>query len=424
MKNKKIYIISFALLAFLLFGHIINSSIVCLIAGVFVYGSILICDSRTSTGLLFFFFPFSYLFAYNQYSLCIFMAVAYILKSVSKGKIFTTAFYTIILLAYSLLFADYDIGNVKLGTMIPPILISLLIFVCEETEETDYLTMIELFKNSFIISAVIGFFKDEIPSISRLFVVDYVNDASGVESGSVLRYSGLTYDPNFFTVVNCILIAIILMTTKKFTIKTLVELLFLVVTGFLTFSKSYIIIVVVIAIIYLLRRSLFVGRNLLILIGFIVALVTVERLVNIDLFDVVISRFNSTGENGDLTTGRLELWKEYIIYILDRTRVWFFGAGINALPLDVKAVHNTYIDFVYRYGLVGSLLWFVYFIMCYRRISQKVPVKSNKATNLPLLVCVLGFMFLSAFMFQQLWCCFCLVFFAMNIPKEEEKCLN
>ena len=166
MKNKKIYIISFALLAFLLFGHIINSSIVCLIAGVFVYGSILICDSRTSTGLLFFFFPFSYLFAYNQYSLCIFMAVAYILKSVSKGKIFTTAFYTIILLAYSLLFADYDIGNVKLGTMIPPILISLLIFVCEETEETDYLTMIELFKNSFIISAVIGFFKDEIPSIS------------------------------------------------------------------------------------------------------------------------------------------------------------------------------------------------------------------------------------------------------------------
>ena len=181
METKKVYILSFALLAVLLAGHIFNISGLVLLSVVFICGAILFCRSSVSTSLLFFFFPFSYIFAYNQYSLCVFMAVTYILRSVSKGRIYVKAFYTILLLTYCFFFADYGLGNVKLGTMISPILISLLIFVCEETEQSDYLTMINFFKDGFVISAIVGFFKEQIPSIGRLFESNFVNDSGVVD---------------------------------------------------------------------------------------------------------------------------------------------------------------------------------------------------------------------------------------------------
>ncbi|MBQ8783271.1 MAG: O-antigen ligase family protein [Clostridia bacterium] len=416
--KKRICVILFALLAVLLVGHILNNSVAVLLAVAVICISILLFDSYTSTCILFFFFPLSYIFAYNQYSVCIFLAVAYILKTVTKGKIYTSAFYTIILLAYCLMFADYSVGNVKLGTMIPPILISLLIFVCEEVKQSDYLTMINHFKNGFIVSAIIGFFKEQLPSISRLFDSDFVNDSGAVDSNMIERYSGLSYDPNFFTVINCILIAILLFTTEKMSLKKGIELLFLVVTGFLTFSKSYILLLSIIAVIYLFRRSKYVGRNIAIIVGMIVAVVAVQRFTDFDLISIILGRFETSGGAEDLTTGRLELWREYLNYILSKPEVCFWGEGFNALPVNIKAVHNTYIDFWYRFGLVGSTLWIVYLFICFRTVKNKNMAKSDKATNIPLTVCLLGFLFLSAYHFQQLWCCICLCFFALNIPKE------
>lgn len=424
MKKRIVYILSFSLLAILLAGHIFNISKLVLFAIVFICGAILVCKPFVSTGLLFFFFPFSYIFAYKQYSLCIFMAVAYILHSVSKGKIYKKAFYTLLLLAYCFFFANYNIGNIKLGTMISPILISLLVFVCEETEQSDYSTMIDFFKDGFILSAVVGFFKDQIPSISRLFDTDFVNDANIVENNVVQRYFGLTYDPNFFTVVNCILISIILFTTKKFTIKELIQLLFLVVTGFMTFSKSYLLLMALIVGVYIVKRSRHVGRNTIIFLGAIITFVIVENIMQLDLISVTVSRLESSSDSGNLTTGRLDLWKEYLIYIFKSPRVLCFGEGFNALSLNGRAAHNSYIDFIYRFGGVGSVLWVAYFTMSYRSVRKKQNTKSNYATVLPLFIGLVGFVFLSAFSFQQLWCCFALSFFAMFIPEEENKCLN
>ena len=352
------------------------------------------------------------------------MAVAYILNTVSKGKVFVKAFYTVFLLAYCFMFADYTLGNMKLGTLIPPILISLLIFVCEATKQDDYQSMIDFFKTGFIVSAIIGFFKEQIPSIARLFEVDFVNDAAAVDSNAVQRYSGLTYDPNFFTVVNCILITILLFNTEHFTIKKGLQLLFLLVTGFMTFSKSYMIIVGIILLLYIVKRSQYVGRNAAIFIGAIVAIVMVGQLTDLDLLEIITSRFESSSDSGDLTTGRLELWKVYVVYILNETRVWFLGAGLNADILSTNAVHNTYIDFVYRFGIIGSMVWLFYFVLCYMTVRKKSLDRSKNATIVPLIVCMLGFMFLSAFHFQQLWCCICLAYFALNIPKEDKKCLN
>ena len=424
METKKVYILSFALLAVLLAGHIFNISGLVLLSVVFICGAILFCRSSVSTSLLFFFFPFSYIFAYNQYSLCVFMAVTYILRSVSKGRIYIKAFYTILLLTYCFFFADYGIGNVKLGTMISPILISLLIFVCEETEQSDYLTMINFFKDGFVISAIVGLFKEQIPSIGRLFDSNFVNDSGVVDPNVIERYSGLTYDPNFFTVVNCILIAVLLFTSERFTLKTLIQLLFLVVTGFMTFSKSYLLLIAFIVGVYVLKRSRYVGRNLVLFTGAIIIFILIENLTELDLISVSLGRLESSTDSGDLTTGRLGLWKEYIIYIIKNPHVLYFGKGFNALALDIKAAHNTYIDFVYKFGLVGSALWLTYFIMSYCTVCKKQTERSSLATNLPLLICLIGFMFLSAFSFQQLWCCFCISFFTMFIPKEEKKCLD
>lgn len=421
MKNKIFYIISFALLTLLMCGHVFNISVLVLASVVLICILIVTCKSFFSTGLLFFFFPFSYIFAYNQYDLSIFLVVAYIIHSVSRGRIYIKSFYTIFLIVYCFLFADYNIGNFKLGTFIPPILVSVLIFVCEETKQDDYGTMIGFFKNGFIISSIIGFFKEEIPSIARLFDVDFVNDSATIDSNAIQRYSGLTYDPNFFSVVNCVLIVILLFTTKKFNFKRATELMFFIVTGLLTFSKSYILMLSIILLFYVIKRRKYAGRNVALLVGSIVTLVLIESVASLDLIEVVLGRFESSGETGDITTGRMDIWKEYILYILNETKVWIFGAGLNAIALSEKAVHNTYLEFMYRFGLLGSMVWLFYFILCYFSIQKKRKTINENSTSLALVICLIGFLFLSAFHFQQFWCCICLAFFAMFIPKEDQE---
>lgn len=417
MSNKLIYCLCFAILGVLIAGHVLNFSAIILFSLVIICAAILICDTYTSTCILFFFFPFSYILAYNQYNICVFLAVAYILKSALKGKLFKHYFYTIFLMVYCFVFSDPSV-DIKLGTLISPILLALVIFVCEETKGQNYSFFFNFFINAFIIATFIGFFKDEIPSISKLFEVNALYIEGVEESMDINRFCGLSYDPNFFTVIDCLLISIILFCNSKLMLKDILKLLFLIVVGFFTFSKSYFVILVFIGAVYILKNSKHITRNTALIVVLFVTIVITQSVFEVDFISLITNRFTTAEDASDLTTGRLDLWYEYLLYIFRQPLVLLFGDGFNALGLS-KAVHNTFFEFLFRFGLIGSMLWGIYFIMCYCVIKNRNLVHKNNSL-IPILVACLGFMFLSAFHFQQLWCCISLALFAIYKPVEEE----
>lgn len=417
MLNKKIYFFSYALLSVIIVGHVLNIPALILIATIGISLGILIPDIYVSSSVLFFFFPFSCILAFNQYNLCIFLAVSYIVKSALKGKLHRYYFYTLLLMLYCFIFADSSVG-IKLGTLISPILLALVIFVCQETRKEDYQAYIKFFTNSFICSAIVGFFKEEIPSISRLFGENALYIEGVEESMDIERFGGLCYDPNFYTVIACILISIILFNSTKITTTNIIQLVFLVITGFLTFSKSFFLIIIFIGAVYFIRNSKHIVRNTALFFVLVVITVIVEKVLEMEIVSLLISRFTVAESADDLTTGRADLWYEYIIYIIRNASVLFFGEGFNSLGLR-KAVHNTFLEFIFNFGLIGTLLWIVYFVMCYSVMKKNNGIKFKLSNSMPIWACICCLFFLSAFHFQQLWCCVALALFALYKPSDE-----
>jgi O-antigen ligase len=73
----------------------------------------------------------------------------------------------------------------------------------------------------------------------------------------------------------------------------------------------------------------------------------------IELFNNTVERLGKAEDASSLTTGRSDLWKDYLEYILQNPLVVLCGKGVGAAILHGHAAHNTYIEMVYFLGLCG-----------------------------------------------------------------------
>ena len=343
-------------------------------------------------------------------------AIFYLFKYFCKLKVHYTLFLGVGVLLYCVIASDFSSG-LKIGYLIYPILLFLMMFVCIDADHSEYKNLIQVFTIGFILSAVIGLFKDNIPSMAKIFESNPLYIQGVEETFGIERYSGLSYDPNFFALLDCVLIAIIVYTNPKFSIVSIAQLVFLITIGFFTFSKSYILMLFIIVIPYIIKEF---GRLYKVVFFFsilILCLVIVERFTQLEVLTLIKARFDSADGANDLTTGRLDIWKYYFDHITDSLKILMFGKGFNAPALG-KAAHNTYIDYIYRFGLIGTALWLIYFTMCFKIV--KVDKKDNyNGSIFPLIILSVGIFFLSAFHFQQLWCCIMLCLLSKNILGED-----
>ncbi len=400
---------AFCLTSILLGGCIWNIPSMILIAVCVICALLVFLNIRDATFLLFFFSPLSYILVYNEFSLYIFIALAYIAAVLTKYKNYRGLVPAFFLISYCVIFANFDV-SIKIGQLIYPILLLLLYFTCQFIAPKDYKNVMAYFTIGFITSAVIGLFKDQIPLLQSFFSTDTLF-IDGVETSmDIQRFSGLSYDPNFFTLVDCIIISMLLFSGKQLTMLKGLALLFLIIIGFFTFSKSYVILLMVILVSYVLKYSKKPIKNMIILAVCFLCLLVVENFTSINVLSLIQARFSSAENTNDLTTGRADLWIDYLDYILSNPKCLVFGEGFNALSLD-KAVHNTYLDFLYRFGILGTCLWIIYILSCKKMVDPTVNGKTHP--NIVGIVFLSGIFFLSAFHFHQLWCC---LYFAMIAP--------
>ena len=147
----------------------------------------------------------------------------------------------------------------------------------------------------------------------------------------------------------------------------------------------------------------------------IVLFLVIEKALNLNVTTNLMRRFETGQASGDLTTGRTDLWEEYIEYIFSNVRYLFFGKGYDALSLR-KAAHNTFIEYFYHFGIIGIIVWFTYFSVCYSTVKVNSAKNFRKTNKMPMIMLLAGVFFLNTFRFEHTWLLLCVAFYSSKTP--------
>ena len=212
------------------------------------------------------------------------------------------------------------------------------------------------------------------------------------EGNTFGRFTGMHADPNYYG-VNLILslcLIVIMYHRKEIPIWLTLALTGMVV-WFCTLTASKMVFLMLLIPGVMFMYSNFVNRRTwlqILFIGILVALIGMVLSGKIKAFDAVLRRFTEVDDAASLTTGRSIKWGHYLEYVFSSPRVFFVGAGLNA-PYSLASngvPHNTYIDFMFNLGFIGScgFIWCVYRIFTLHRM-----LISRNLMNVCLIVCIL-----------------------------------
>jgi hypothetical protein len=216
-------------------------------------------------------------------------------------------------------------------------------------------------------SGVTGLFLDSLGNMSSNIEFDTL-----MLNGQIInRFVGLNWDPNFFGLQVITSISLLLMLNTYFhKLSYIFYSGVLGALGFMTVSKTYIIILLILVSIYIsfiLFRN--IQKNKTILTIFLAAVVFVVIKFE-ELFSLYAIRLNDIDTNGNLnsiTTGRVEIWESYINKIFSSLKTLFLGVGIE----NGSASHNLYISSIYLFGLIGIVI-FVILIFRFYKVTKLI----------------------------------------------------
>lgn len=244
----------------------------------------------------------------------------------------------------------------------------------------DFYQVVVFFSLGIIIAALCALNLVVFPSIARYIRVDSFS--------TITRRSGFYGDANFYTAQitaalgGCLTLVL---REKKWGRSLFMGILlaFLLYCGFLSASKSFIIvsaIMIVIWIIALLRIQGRKGMKIVLLVATAgLAIFVATSAVFRDLIAVVTTRFSYAKDLNSLTTGRTGLWRLYLDEILSSPKIFFLGKGFTNVKVEGRAPHNTLIQSVFQFGFIGVpvlIYWIGSFYRgaSYRGRRKKIPV--------------------------------------------------
>lgn len=207
------------------------------------------------------------------------------------------------------------------------------------------------------------------PTITRYYIRTH-------QMSGVIRFCGFYGDPNFYSAhITAALSGVLVLTLTRTTrIRVFIQLLSVVgllYCGFMSVSKSFLVILVAIVLIWLLALMFERGKitakltvifTILIGVAFLLATTAFT-----DMIDMMISRVTSGHGISDFTTGRVEIWEKYIRAFAENPKLFLVGKGISSVSVVGEASHNTLIQALYQIGLTGTVLLVIWFV-CYIRL--------------------------------------------------------
>ena len=179
----------------------------------------------------------------------------------------------------------------------------------------------------------------------------------------IFRFRGTLSDPNYYMTMLItgltVLVKLLDCGWIKFPVFLGLAGIFALL-GVMTYSKTFFLMLVLFALIYVIwqfysKRYIYGGA--LVALGLLAALWAL--LSDRSPFAVVLSRFGS-GSLNEITTGRMEVYIDYLRESASSFGSLMFGKGLGAAGL-YKAPHNLYVELIYYIGIVGLLLYVGFF---------------------------------------------------------------
>lgn len=192
----------------------------------------------------------------------------------------------------------------------------------------------------------------------------------------VTRHCGFYSDPNFYAAqvtpaVGALLVIVSNKEEKRWF--SIILIIALIMCGITSLSKSFLLCLTLIFAIWLL--SLVVTKPSMFLVALLLMVTSLFLVLSTDMFSDVIDqyliRFGRVTDSSSLTTGRSDLWKEYIAFLWDNPLEAILGQGFTSVFNSVrKGSHNTIIQLIYQFGLIGICFLFSW-VMSFRKSQEK-----------------------------------------------------
>ena len=404
-------------IALLVMSYVANVPLLTLGAFAIACLFVVFSNYQTSVYYLAFFTSFAGIFVYNGKHMFFLMVALFILKSFAENRASKNTFvYYLVIIAYCLVFSDFQ-SSFSFANAIGLILLFAIPLIAYSSDRIDCNVFMQHYILGFVIATIIGFFVKNIPSMYRLFDIDLLWTDNYEQ---LTRFFGLAFDSNFYALSNFIIVAYLLFAFEKITPFRGMLTLFLFITGVLTISKSYYLVAGAFVVLYIAKN---LSKMKHIVVFALVALVgvgvfsIVSNNLGYNALEMIASRFVPGGSFADNTTGRTEIWKEYIEFFnTNGIKETLFGLGFNA-PV-VHSAHNTFIEFMFHYGLVGLILWGSYFVHCMKLFRKKAERFENKSP----IVCICmiaGIFFLSAYTYEAFWIGIVISMMTFGVRKNE-----
>lgn len=199
--------------------------------------------------------------------------------------------------------------------------------------------------------------------------------------------------------------AILLMFNKRYLslLWSIIGIIFAVFVGFLTVSKTFILVFAGMYLLYLIWYILKSnGKNITPIFVLAVSIVAFIVLPQTTIVKNVLDRFSS----GDLTTGRIDVANEYLDFMFkDFSRV-ILGMGLQNITIKsgfVHVPHNAILEIFVCFGIVGIIMFSVYFI---NLIKMNIEYRKNnsleKANFINYLPVVVYVVFIQSLQFMRI----------------------
>ncbi len=375
------------------------------VSNVFVYPLILVGAAvvallplGTCLPVLCFLLPFANIIKISpgQISLFTVFFAIYVVRIIFKtGRLNRMFLFT------AFIFAGYCLaisGPGKIVTIVTMVCGFAMLREATESDEYDYQHVLYAFCFGIIISSAIGAMRDYLPII-KSFSIDTAYKVGHEEYTE--RFVGLNVNPNYYTMDVSVALSCLVTTMCTQKMKPIYMILFAVLSvfGLMSVSKSFLLVLAVMLVILLLN-SLRRGGTAFFKLSFVLILAGVLILVFAkESVETYILRLNedSGSDISSVTTGRADIWLEYIKTMLKDFKILFFGAGLG-IQLE-RAPHNTYLEMMYYIGAIGVILYL--FVLKSSIAIKKFP--KNILYYVPILIILIRFIGIGIFIHDNLW---------------------
>lgn len=358
VKNNNNYIIIAlcALLYILIIGRAINNS---MYYAFFAISLVVFFAVRIDIGivLLAFILPFSTILKSSTdgmscytYLFFIVLLKTIFIRSRFSHKVFTSLG---VLAIYLLVFS----GIGQLTTIVTTIAGIVLLYQLNEIN-VDEKRLIMAFSTGLLFASILALFRESFPIINTFVMTTRIKLGEGVFTN---RFSGLQGNPNYYTVDISVAVSflVMLILKKRGSLSLHISLGLLVMFGILSTSKSFIVSVAALLVIWTFISFRHGASNIIKMFSILLILAVVVYYFEQDSINLYLFRFTSDKGSSfnTISTGRWDIWKAYLGSIIGNIKILVLGNGLNSVIADGRGAHNTYIEALFSLGLVGLAIY-------------------------------------------------------------------